>query len=104
MTFRKIAILFASLFLIVSASAATKTAGSSKVKNLVSSQTVSAKVNINTSDASALEAVNGIGPKKAEAIVAYRQENGKFASIEDLTKVKGIGEKRLEKISQYLMV
>lgn len=104
MTFRKILILFASLFLVVSASAATKTSGTSRVKNLVQSQSVSAKVNINTADATALEAVNGIGPKKAEAIIAYRQQNGRFASIEDLTKVKGIGEKRLEKISQYLAV
>ncbi len=104
MTFRKIAILFAGLFLVVSASAATKTTNSSHIKNLVQSQTVSAKVNINTADASALEAVNGIGPKKAEAIVAYRKDNGRFASIEDLTKVKGIGEKRLEKIQQSLAV
>ncbi len=101
MFIRKFLILFASLFLIVSASAATNRSTSKQVKNLVQSQSVSAKVNINTADESALEAVNGIGPKKAEAIVAYRKENGRFASIEGLTKVKGIGEKRVEKIGQY---
>lgn len=104
MTFRKILILFASLFLVVSASATTKRLTTGQNENVVQSQNVSAKVNINTADATALETVNGIGPKKAEAIIAYRQQNGRFASIEDIAKVKGIGQKRFAKISQYLTV
>lgn len=104
MTFRKILILFASLFLVVSASATTKRLTTGQNENVVQSQNVSAKVNINTADATALEAIHGIGPKKAEAIIAYRQQNGRFASIEDIAKVKGIGQKRFAKISQYLTV
>ena len=104
MAIRKFVILFVSLFIVVSASAATNKSPSKQVKNLVQARSISAKVNINTADISALQAINGIGPKKAEAIVAYRKQNGRFASIEDLTKVKGIGEKRLKKIKQYLMV
>ena len=48
-------------------------------------------VNINTASAKDIAAnLNGIGPKAAAAIVAYRKSNGDFATVEDLTKVKGI--------------
>jgi len=57
-----------------------------------------AKVNINTATADELAALNGIGKVKAEAIVAYRTENGKFQTADDLIKVKGIGSKIIEKI------
>lgn len=53
-------------------------------------------VNINTADAEALTKLKGIGPKKAEAIVAWRKANGNFKSIEQLAEVKGIGAKMLE--------
>lgn len=56
------------------------------------------KININTASADALaEILTGIGPKKAEAIVAYREENGPFKSVDDLLQVKGIGSATLEK-------
>lgn len=55
-------------------------------------------VNINTADAASLaEQLKGIGPKKAQAIVDYRNKNGAFTSIEDVVKVKGISEKTLAK-------
>ncbi|MCK5663663.1 MAG: helix-hairpin-helix domain-containing protein [Thiotrichaceae bacterium] len=57
-----------------------------------------AKVNINTADAKALETLTGIGSTKAAAIVTYRTENGKFISVEDLSKVKGIGQKTVDKL------
>lgn len=50
------------------------------------------KVNINTADAKTLEALEGVGPSKAEAIVEYRKEHGPFKSLEALANVKGIGE------------
>lgn len=54
-------------------------------------------VDINTADAATLvKAMKGIGPAKAQAIVAYRQANGPFKSIQDLTRVKGIGKKTVE--------
>ena len=50
-------------------------------------------VNINTADAATLASVlDGVGLKKAEAIVAHREEHGRFDSPEDLARVKGIGE------------
>jgi competence protein ComEA len=56
------------------------------------------KVNINTADATAIaETLNGVGEAKAEAIVAYRTENGPFKSADQLAEVKGIGLKTVEK-------
>ena len=57
-----------------------------------------AKVNINTADAKELATLPGIGQVKAEAIVTYRKEKGNFKSVNDLTAVKGIGDKVVEKI------
>lgn len=53
-------------------------------------------VDINTADARTLEVLNGIGPAKAAAIIAYREQNGPFATIEDLANVKGIGLRTVE--------
>lgn len=55
-------------------------------------------VNINTADAPTLaKALNGVGLKRAEAIVAYRNTNGAFKSVDDLSKVDGIGKAIIEK-------
>ncbi len=59
-------------------------------------------VNINEATVKELAALPGIGKKKAEAIVAYRNENGEFNSVDDLKKVEGIGEKTLEKIKEQI--
>ena len=56
-------------------------------------------VNINKADAVTLaESLRGIGLKKAEAIVAYREANGPFRSVDELVNVKGIGERTLEQL------
>jgi len=56
------------------------------------------KVNINTADAAAIaEALNGVGPARAEAIVAHRKANGAFKSADQLAEVKGIGLSTVEK-------
>ena len=57
-----------------------------------------AAVNVNTADASALTAFNGVGPSTAQKIIDYRTTNGNFASCDDLVKVKGIGPATLDKI------
>lgn len=62
-------------------------------------QQVSQRVNINTADVSTLAAsLRGVGVKKAEAIVAYRDEHGPFQSVDELINVKGIGAKVLEQL------
>lgn len=61
-------------------------------------------VNINTATESELSAIPGIGTGKAAAIVQYRQENGYFASIEDIMKVSGIKEGTFNKIKDKITV
>lgn len=65
---------------------------------------VAGKVNINTADAVALEALPGIGPALAQRIVAYREANGPFTAVEDLLNVPGIGEKKLAQFRDYIVV
>lgn len=60
-------------------------------------------VNINSATAVELTMLPGIGKSKADAIVAFRQTSP-FKSASDLVKVKGIGEKMLAKIQQYVVV
>ena len=55
-------------------------------------------VNINTADAAALaKALNGVGPAKAKAIVSYRDKNGPFKTVDQLTMVEGITQKIIDK-------
>lgn len=62
-------------------------------------------VNINTADAAALaKNINGVGEKKAVAIIEYRKAHGPFKKVEDLMKVKGISLKTLEKNRDNLTV
>jgi competence protein ComEA len=59
--------------------------------------TASPPVDINTADAEVLaEAIRGVGLRRAEAIVAYREKNGPFTSVDELLNVRGIGERILE--------
>ncbi len=64
----------------------------------------SMRININTADTWLLEALPGIGPATAEAIIGYRIENGPFVTIDDLKSVKGIGDSALEKIEGKITV
>ncbi len=56
----------------------------------------SGRVNINTADATALEALPGVGPALAKRIVDYRAEHGPFATVDSLIDVPGIGQAKLE--------
>lgn len=59
-------------------------------------------VNINTASAAELELLPGVGPALAGRIVAHREANGAFKSVDDLILVRGIGEKSLERIRPYV--
>jgi competence protein ComEA len=62
-------------------------------------------VNVNTADAKTIsDALSGVGLKKAEAIVKYRTEKGLFKTVEELTNVKGIGEKTLAKNKKDILL
>jgi competence protein ComEA len=63
---------------------------------------ISEKININTASSEQLVIIKGIGIKKAQTIIAYRQQNGDFVSFEQLLKVKGIGQSTLVKMTPFL--
>ena len=62
------------------------------------------KVNINTAGLEKLVKLPGVGPVKAQAIIEYRDNIGKFESINEITNVKGIGEATLAKLLPYLEI
>jgi competence protein ComEA len=63
-----------------------------------------AAVNINTASQSELEAVKGLGPAKAKAIITYREAHGSFKSLDELDNVKGFGSASVEKLKGELSV
>lgn len=62
------------------------------------------RVNINTATEADLQTISGIGPSKAQKIIAYRESNGPFKTVEDLCNVSGIGEKTLENIRDQITI
>ncbi|MDU6523816.1 MAG: helix-hairpin-helix domain-containing protein [Enterococcus sp.] len=72
--------------------------------NTTTSSGTAEKININTADLTELQQLTGIGEKKAADIIKYREENGSFRAVEDLTKVSGIGEKTLENLKDSITI
>jgi competence protein ComEA len=64
----------------------------------------SGPIDLNTTTAAELEQLPGVGPATAPAIVEHRDENGPFASVENLTDVKGIGPAKLDAIRDLVRV
>lgn len=69
-----------------------------------SSSSQGTKIDLNSADEAALTTLPGIGPSKAQAILAFREENGSFKTIDDLKNVTGIGEKTFEKLKEFIVV
>ena len=61
-------------------------------------------ININTASAEELDALPGIGPAMAKRIIEYRETEGAFTAIEDIKKVKGIGEAKFEKMKDKICI
>lgn len=64
----------------------------------------SGKINLNQAEKEELMTLNGVGEKKAEKIIEYREDNGSFKSIEDLKNVNGIGEKTFESLKESITI
>ncbi|WP_020062225.1 helix-hairpin-helix domain-containing protein [Bacillus sp. 123MFChir2] len=62
------------------------------------------KIQINTATKDQIEKISGIGPRKAENIIKYREQHGPFQKVEDLLEIDGIGEKSLEKMKDEIIV
>jgi len=62
------------------------------------------KINLNTASKAELMQISKVGSVTAERIIAYRNQNGQFQSIDDLKKIKGIGEKTFERIKGEITV
>ena len=62
------------------------------------------RVNINTASESELMTLPGVGPVYVKRIIAYREKNGPFKSVEEIKRIKGIGEKTFLKMKRYLTI
>ena len=71
-------------------------------KDNVKSVVDSAKININKADAKTLQQLSGIGEKKAQAIIDYRNKVGKIKDMAELSKIDGLGSTTIEKIAPFL--
>lgn len=97
--------LFAGLSFSISAAPATATVPKEPVPMVSQLPATPAKLNLNTADALTLQKeLNGIGKAKAEAIVAYREAHGAFASVDELLEIKGIGNALMERNRDKLAV
>ena len=73
-----------------------------KANTLVVVEEIAVKIPINNARIDELDVLPGIGPALAGRIVAYRKEHGPFKTVEDIKKVKGIGDKLLEKMLPFI--
>jgi competence protein ComEA len=83
---------------------ATAMSAQSKAQTPKATATATAPVNLNTASADQLTTIPGVGPKMAERIIEYRQKNGGFKKVEDLTNVSGVGEKSFLKMKPLITV
>jgi len=63
-----------------------------------------AKININTATVEQLAELPGVGEATAKKIIEYREQNGNFKTAQDIMNVKGIGEKKYEKLEDLITV
>ncbi len=100
---------FFALFIVAPISAKEKSKSSDIKKSVTSkakekASSIKGKININKADVEELSLLKGVGEKTAKNIIKYRKEIGSFKKIEDLMEVKGIGEKTFKAIKPFIKV
>ncbi|HEO1878978.1 TPA: helix-hairpin-helix domain-containing protein [Streptococcus agalactiae] len=75
-----------------------------KANNIATQGNSKGKINLNKADLSSLQTISGVGAKRAQDILDYRDSQGGFKTIDDLKNVSGIGEKTLEKLHQDVTI
>lgn len=95
-----------SLFLsfLIAGEPTVNKAAVAKTQSESQAQATSQTININTADVKMLQTLPRIGPKIAQRVVSYREENGAFKAVEDIKKVRGIGEKTFEKLKPLISI
>jgi len=94
-----VGLMMSSVSIMAQKSASTRAASKS-----ASTQASTEKINLNSATVEQLESLPGIGPAMAKTIVEHRTKVGKFSRIEEIMKVKGVGEKKFQKIKDRLAV
>lgn len=101
---KQLTVIFTSSLLMMMTCSSTFAASATHPKHhrshhtLVQQQTSMSPIDLNTADIKTLSDLKGIGPKKAKAIITYRQEHGNFKSLMDLAQVKGISKKSVARL------
>ncbi|WP_256099424.1 helix-hairpin-helix domain-containing protein [Streptococcus agalactiae] len=75
-----------------------------KANNIATQGNSKGKINLNKADLSSLQTISGVGAKRVQDILDYRDSQGGFKTIDDLKNVSGIGEKTLEKLRQDVTI
>lgn len=75
-----------------------------KANNIATQGNSKGKINLNKADLSSLQTISGVGAKRSQDILDYRDSQGGFKTIDDLKNVSGIGEKTLEKLRQDVTI
>ena len=73
-------------------------------ESALAQQNQEGKINLNTATEAELQTISGIGAKKAQEIIRFRDEQGPFKTVEELKNVPGIGEKTVERLKDMLTV
>ncbi len=75
-----------------------------KIEQRENTQTAPSKIDLNSADISTLQTVKGIGENFAQKIIDYREENNGFKSPDDLLKISGVGQKKIDKIIDFITI
>ena len=94
----KLFIVYLFFFILASLANSTSNVAYAEAKQVVK------QININVANEQELMQIKGIGKKKAQAIIDYREKYGDFKSVKDLAKVKGIGKATVNKIANQLTI